>query len=455
MLDRFCNRVCRVTFHLLTAGILGLCGTSAAAQSYLIGTLAGVPGASGTNDGISTYARFNYPTGIAVDNAGALYVADSQSHVVRKLTRSPGTDWTVTTLAGLPGVFGSTDGTNSDARFNLPTGIAVDQEGKIFVSERYNHTIREIRSIGTNWVVTTVAGLATVTGHDDGTNADARFYLPSGIAVDSSDNLFVADAANFTIRQISPVGTNWVVATIAGFALDPDFVDAIGNGARFNFPYDVALSDSGKLYVADWGNNAIRELSRSGPGWMVKTIAGSGDIGSDDGLGSSATFDNPTGVCVDSAGIVYVADQSNDTIRKLVPGSRWSVTTLAGAAGAQGSIDAVGTNALFRHPWGIAADTNGTLFITDWANSTIRSARPFVSPMPVPQITYNNRNEVILTWPAALTGYQLVSSAQLGPGASWVPISAGATKIGDQMVVTNRMAAAGAFYRLEMLTEAP
>ncbi|MGH7969762.1 MAG: hypothetical protein ACREIC_13645, partial [Limisphaerales bacterium] len=163
------------------------------------------------------------------------------------------------------------------------------------------------------------------------------------------------------------------------------------------------------------------------------------------------TFNNPTGVAVDSAGIVYVADQSNDTIRKLSPGTRWTVTTLAGTAGMQSGNDGIGTNALFKHPWGIAVDTSGALFITDWANSTIRLGLPFTLGMPALQIAYD-QGQVILTWPAALAGYELQTSDRMGPGASWLPVTSGVTKIGAQMVSTNRVAGLSAFYRLELQT---
>src|SRR5262249_10892603 len=242
-------------------------------ESYFFSTLAGKSGATGTTDGVGENARFSFPVGVVPDPAGNLYVADFLNHAIRKMNLV-GTNWMVSTIAGLPGVPDYADGTNADARFNRPAGIAVDSSGSLFVAERYNHVIRKLTPSGTNWVVSTIAGLPGVTGGNDGTNDQARFWLPSGIAVDSSNVLYVADTSNFTIRQITPVGTNWVVTTIAGSVTNFGFADGINNQALFNFPYGIAIGGEGKLYVADAGNNAIREIARAGLDWSVITIAG-------------------------------------------------------------------------------------------------------------------------------------------------------------------------------------
>ncbi len=430
--------------------VFGLAIASAQTPIYNFSTLAGLRGAPGTNDGVSGQARFNFPAGIALDAAGTLYVADFLNHAIRRMTRS-GTNWLVSTIAGLPGTAGYADGTNSDARFSRPAGIAVDSAGDLFVSERYNHTIRKISPVGTNWVVTTVAGLATVMGSDDGTNTDARFYLPTGIAVDPSNNLFVADTENFTIREISPIGGNWVVRTIAGSLLNFGFLDGTNADALFDLPYDIAVAADGKLYVADWGNNAIRQLSRAGPDWVVETIAGtSGNAGADDGPGSTATFYSPTGVAVDSFGNVYVADQSNDTIRKLTPGrTEWMVTTLAGQALKRGSADGAGTNAFFTLPWGIASDPTGNLFVTDYVNCTIRLG----TTPPALQIAFTG-GQVTVSWPAWDTSYILETASGLGPGASWVSLTNGLVVRGQQMVFTTALPASAAFYRLQQISSA-
>src|SRR5262249_20200607 len=155
---------------------------------------------------------------------------------------------------------------------------------------------------------------------------------------------------NFTIREIVRVGTNWVVSTIAGSVTNFGFADGANLQALFDYPYAVTVNREGKVYVADWGNDAIREISRSGTNWIVATIAGlSGAFGTNDGPGSTASFYQPAGIAVDSLGNLYVADQYNNTIRKLVAGQTdWLVSTLAGQALKAGSADGMSTNALFN-----------------------------------------------------------------------------------------------------------
>jgi len=164
----------------------------------------------------------------------------------------------VTTLAGLPGSLGSVDGTNGGARFDWPSGITVDESGNVFVTDYFNHTIRELSPVGTNWAVTTVAGLAGVWGAADGINGSARFYLPQGIVSDGAGNLYVADSGNHTIRKLTPMGTNWVVSTVGGTAGTSGNADGTGSGALFDFPAGLAASGTGYLYTADSGNDTIR-----------------------------------------------------------------------------------------------------------------------------------------------------------------------------------------------------
>jgi sugar lactone lactonase YvrE len=418
-------------------------------QSYSFTTLAGLAGVSGSTNGTNDSARFYYPAGIAVDGSGNLYVAEILNHTIRKITRN-GTNWVVRTIAGMAGVFGSTDGTNSEARFDHPNGVAVDLWGNVFVADHYNHTIRKISPVGTNWVVSTIAGLAGARNHDDGTNSDARFYSPTGIAVDSADRLYVADTANFTIRAITQIGTNWVVSTLAGLALNYGFVDGVNDEARFDFPYGITVSSGGRLYVGDWGNHAVREIAPNGPDWEVTTIAGSsGVMGSADGIGRKAKFDFPNGIAVDTEGNVYVADQDNDTIRRITPPTRtdWTVSTIGGLALQTGSADGVGSNARFNRPWDVAVDAAGNLYVTDYANHTIRKGVPPWGPTPTLDIQLS-ANQVILSWPASATNFLLETCGLLSPSALWVPLTNPVTIGGESMTMTNLLEAETAFYRL-------
>jgi sugar lactone lactonase YvrE len=196
-------RLCAQT----TAALLLACGAwaqSVYTTPYTITTLAGVP--IGSADGTGSAARFNYPDGVASDSSGNLYVADTGNNTIRKITPAG----VVTTLAGTPGIIGSADGTGSHAQFNGPWSVAVDGSGNVYVADTGNNTIRKITSAG---VVTTLAGTAGVTGSADGTGGAASFSAPSGVAADSSGNVYVADTNNFTIRKITPAG---VVSTLAG-----------------------------------------------------------------------------------------------------------------------------------------------------------------------------------------------------------------------------------------------
>src|SRR5205085_12040333 len=135
----------------------------------------------------------------------------------------------------------------------------------------------------------------------------ARFYSPTGIAVSQAERLYVTDTANFTIREVAPAGTNWVVSTPAGLALNYGFVDGTNDLAEFDFPYGISASAASVLYVADWGNHAIRQMTQFGRDWVVTTIAGlSGTMGSSDGIGSKAKFNFPNGIAVDNQETVYV-----------------------------------------------------------------------------------------------------------------------------------------------------
>ena len=169
------------------------------------------------------------------------------------------TPYTFTTLAGSSGS-GSADGTNSAARFAWPCGTAVDTNGNVYVADFGNDTIREVTPVGTNWVVTTLAGLAGSPGSANGAGSAARFNGPNGVAVDSAGNLYVADSGNNTIREVTPVGTNWVVTTLAG-GLVPGSADGTNSAARFNYPCTVTLDTNGNLYVADTKNNTIRKVT--------------------------------------------------------------------------------------------------------------------------------------------------------------------------------------------------
>jgi len=365
----------------------------------LVSTVAGSAGVPGSADGAGAAAQFNLPSGVTADTFGNIYVADTGNQTIRKIAGG-----VVSTLSGSAGSPGSANGAGATAQFRDPSGVATDSAGNVFVADYGNHIIRKIAPNGD---VTTFAGVAGAQGPDDGRGANARFNYPYAIAVDSTDNLYIAEDGNDAIRKITAAAE---VTTVAGAAALSGYVDAAGPLARFDAPRSVATDTSGNaivadgrdklrtvtaagdvttllgfaaglvspsglatdgsgnLYIADTYNHVIRKLYTTG---TLTILAGTlGVPGSNDGAGSAAGFRFPNGVAVDAAGNIYVADTDNHTIRLITPAG--DVTTLAGTAGNFGSTDATGAVARFRSPQDLVSDATGTLYVTDRLNFTIR-----------------------------------------------------------------------------------
>jgi len=288
-----------------------------------VSTLAGYPGSFGHANGTGMNARFLAPQGVTVDNVGVIYVADTASATIRKV--SPG--GLVAPFAGSASNYNSFDGTAANANFHQPEGVAVNASRDVFVADAWNHTIRKITQSA---VVTTLAGLAGNPGSVDGTNSKARFNRPAGIAVDNSGNLFVTDSLNHTVRKITPAG---LVTTVAGMAGVWGSADGTNSAARFFLPQGIAMLNASNLVVVDSGNHTLRKISASGTNWVVTTVAGlSGVVGNAGGTGSDARFEFPEGLATDAAGHLYIADAGNNEIRttRLIP------PTLKVAASANG-----------------------------------------------------------------------------------------------------------------------
>ena len=319
-------------------------GDTGAAVSTLAGST------SGYADGQGTLAKFAGPRGLAIDNGGNLYVADNSNQRIRKISPSG----TVTTFAG--STIGNANGTGTSAQFNYPEGVAVDATGNIYVVDSENHSIRKITPAG---VVSTLAG--STAGFADGQGAAAQFNFPIGVTVDAGGNVYVADTENYKIRKITPAG---VVTTLAGST--QGFTDGASTNAQFNSPTGIAIDAVGNLYVTD--NYKIRKISPAG---VVSTLAGSSTAGYADGKGTDARFTNPYGIAIDSNNILYVSDSDNDRIRKITADG--TVTTIAG--GTQGYADGSGNFAQFNYPKGIAV-ASGTIYVADEANNKIRKIIP-------------------------------------------------------------------------------
>jgi hypothetical protein len=375
-------------------------------------TLAGSPNNRGFADGTGTAASFNSPTGVAVDASGNVYVADNSNNRIRKITAAG----VVTTLAG-SGTAGFADGTGTAASFNSPTGVAVDASGNVYVGDALNHRIRKITAAG---VVSTLAGSSSY-GFADGTGTAASFNNPTGIAVDASGNVYVADHINQRIRKITAAG---VVSTLAGSG-SAAFADGTGTAASFKYPRGVAVDASGNVYVADYYNNRIRKITAWG---VVTTLAGSssGTAGFADGTGTAASFNYPSDVAVDASGNVYVSDAFNHRIRKITAAG--VVTTLAGS-GTTGSTNGIATTASFANPSGVAVDASGNVYVGDQGSHGIRKISQTgysINPALPTGLSIDPATGVISGTPTGVspsTTYTITATNSVGSGTTTVTFS--------------------------------
>lgn len=266
-------------------------------------TIAGT-GQAGYLDEKSPNAMFNRPAGIvyrAVNNS--LYVTDNANHCIRRIDLSSDV---VTTLAGFPQA-GYADGTGGQAQFNGPFGLGIDAAGNLYVGDINNVRLRRVTQAG---VVSTLAGNGQ-TGFADGTGVAAQFNGIAGVTVDNAGIIYVADGLNHRIRRVTQQG---VVTSIAGNGTT-GFVNGTGTAARFNIPYGVACDASGNIYVADFTNHSIRRVTPQG---VVTTTAGTGTSGLIEGNGATARFNQPTGLTVAPNGNIYVADFGNQRVRQII-----------------------------------------------------------------------------------------------------------------------------------------
>jgi DNA-binding beta-propeller fold protein YncE len=302
--------------------------------------------------------------GITLDDPATpakLYIANAANQTIQAVDLSTNA---VTTLAGLASNAGSTNATGSSARFYEPFAIT-KLGGDLYIADTANFTIRKLTTAG---VATTLAGTVGTPGSNDATGTSATFNIAKGIT-GSGNFLYLADTYNHTIRKIDI--TTGAVTTLAGNAGATGTTDnATGSSARFNYPFSLTTLNGSNIYVSDTLNQTIRVVSAAG---AVTTLAGSaGNAGATDASGTSAKFNYPAGIAIDSTGAnLYVADSENHVIRKVDIGSG-AVTTLAGTAGTAGSTDGIGAAARFNTPIGVAIDNAGNLYVTDQVYTKIR-----------------------------------------------------------------------------------
>lgn len=341
----------------LTSGVVSLSFASCCAwgQQYTINTFAGNGSAGYSGDGGSaTSAQFDLPLGLAFDSSGNMYIADSVNNCVRKISGG-----TISTVAGNgTGGYSGDGAAATKAELLTPSGVAVDSSGNLYIADTANHVIREVSTSGT---ITTIAGDNTGGYAGDGGPAiSAELDLPTSVAVDSSGNIYIADSGNNVIREVT--GGN--ITTIVG-----------GNQiTELNDPETVVVDAYGNLYISEQNGARIAKFSNG----TLATIVGNGEIGysGDNGPGTSASLDAPTGLALDSNGSLYICDTVNGVIRKLSPNG--IITTIAGTVGEAGYYGDGGpaSQALLFFPHGIILDASGNVYVADTSNSVIREMQP-------------------------------------------------------------------------------
>ena len=379
-------------------------GVQAQESQYLFSILAGSPNGAGGADGQGTNAHFEYPAAIAIDSQGILYVADFGTDCIRKVAPNG----TVTTFAGGTYNTGYTEGVGTRSQFNFPSGIAVGPQGTVYVADTKNHVIRTISSEGQTSLL---AGTPGHPGKKDGLGADALLYAPEALALSVHGILYVADTGNSLIRAITPNGSVaslntgtiallhpqgivtdsnedlWIANTgrqdilqyTRGLSNPYQFIGGLdgiagsqdGLNSTFNLPSGLARSPAGVLYVADYRNSTIRKITPSG----ASTIAGvAGSLGHQDGGGNIARFNGPTSLVFDPASNAYVTDYGNHCIRKITPDG--TVSTLAGSPSDIIAADGSGNDSRFESPLGIATDPQGNIYVTENTRHCIRKLSP-------------------------------------------------------------------------------
>jgi trimeric autotransporter adhesin len=333
----------------------------------------GTAGLSG-DGGLATSATLRYPNGIAVDASGNIYIAENNNNRIRMVTKSTGI---ITTEVGNRTVgFSGDGGLATSSSLNYPNGNALDASGNIYIADSTNHRIRMVtKSTG---IITTEVGNGTVGFSGDGglaTSATLRF--PQDVAIDASGNIYIADTYNHRIRMVTK--STGIITTEVGNGTARNGIrdGGLATSARLRYPRAVAIDASGNIYIADDYNNRIRMVTKSTG--IITTVAGDGSYGysteGDGGLATSARLYHPRDVAIDASGNIYIADTYNHRIR-MVTKSTGIITTVAGDGSSQyGDYSGDGglaTSAKLKYPDGIAVDATGNIYIADTDNHRIR-----------------------------------------------------------------------------------
>jgi len=359
----------------------------------------GVQGFSGDGGG-ATSANLNDPAGVSADAAGNLYISDYGNQRVRKAA----TSGIISTVAGT-GVAGySGDGAHATSyELNDPEGIAADSAGDVYIADYANQRVRKVTAAG---AISTIAGTGTAGYNSDGILATGAYLnQPIDVAVDGAGNVYIADSSNQRIRKIA---TSGIISTVAGTGTSGFSGDGgLATAAKIYLPEGIALDSSGNLYIADTYNNRIRVVGTNG---VIKTIAGNGTsgYGGDGGAATSAMLDLPTGVAVDPAGNVFVADSANQRVREI--NSSGVISTVAGTGAAGYNSDGIpATEADVYYPHQVAIDAAGDVLIADDYNQRIRkltsAAAPALSLHPTSSTIQSGQSATLSATPTGTSPY--------------------------------------------------
>ena len=317
--------------------------------------------------GAAVQAQLRYPLGVAADGAGNLYIADSSNHRVRKVDAAG----VITTAAGTgERGYGGDGGAAEQAQLDSPAGVAVDGAGNLYIADSGNNRVRRVNAAG---VIAAVAGTGERGyGGDGGPAVQARLSSPAGLAADGLGNLYIADSGNYRVRKVDAAG---VIATVAGTGESGSIADG-GSAIQtpLRSPSGVAVDGAGNLYIADENDYRVRKVDAAG---VITTVAGTGERGyaGDGGAATAAQLDSPSSVAVDEAGNLYIADTYNQRIRKV--DAAGVITTAAGTGeSGYGGDGGTAVQAQLSLPRGVAADAAGNLYIADSGNYRVRLLAP-------------------------------------------------------------------------------
>ncbi len=343
-----------------------------------ISTLAGDGNGATTGDGgVSTSAQLNSPVGVGIDSSGNVYITEYSGNVVRKVDSSGN----ISTIAGTGTAgFSGDGGLATSAQVSSPYDVMADGAGNIYIADSGNHTIRKIDNSGT---ISTIAGTG-VGGFsgDGGLATSAQLNNPSGVGMDTSGNIYVADQNNQRIRKIDLSGNISTVAGngTAGFSGD----GGLATAAQLRNPYALKVNGTGEIFIADADNNRVRKVDASG---NISTVAGNGTTGlsGDGAAATSAQLYSPSGIELGAGGGFYIGDTLNARVRFVSGGG--TISTVAGTTAGFSGDGGPATSAQTNQVYGVAVGTDGTLYIADILNNRVRAVEGTTVAPSVPGVT--------------------------------------------------------------------